>query len=57
MEYEYAHGPEREAHIFSVKSFSHEISFVVSTDEGIFDEEQHVVTARAIVTVTLLERK
>ena len=27
------------------------------TDEGIFDEEQHLVTSRAIVTVTLLERK
>ena len=55
---EYAHEPETEVHIFSVKSFSHKISFIVSTDEGIDDEEQHVVTVGAIVTVTLLlERK
>ena len=39
---EYAHEPETEVHIFSVKSFSHKISFIGSTDEGIDDEEQHV---------------
>ena len=54
---EYAHEPETEVHIFSVKLFSHEISFMGSTDEGIDDEEQHVKYFLSVAAVKIGKKK